>query len=221
MSERRFNEDEVAAIFERAAEAQQAVAKQLPSGDGMTLTELQQIGKEVGLSPDLVAQAARSLERAGQPSGRRFLGLPVGVGRTVELDRKLTDDEWERLVVDLRETFDARGVMKQEGSLRSWTNGNLQILLEPSDTGQRLRMRTVRAASLAWMSAGVMVFGISAVVVMGKFLSGRVVDPSDMGLFVIGAGTFLAGALRLPSWAKERRRQMEEIAKRIVGRTDV
>jgi len=30
-----------------------------------------------------------------------------GVGRTVDLERRLTDAEWDQLVVDLRETFDA------------------------------------------------------------------------------------------------------------------
>ncbi len=85
----------------------------------------------------------KGLDRAGSPTGRRVLGLPLGVGRTVELGRKLTDEEWDHLVVDLRETFDARGQVRQDGSLRQWTNGNLQALLEPTPTGDRLRLRTM------------------------------------------------------------------------------
>src|SRR5512132_171395 len=111
MSERRFNEAEVAAIFERAAEAQQTGQRQLPSGEGMTLSELQEIGREVGLAPELVAQAATSIGLGGRPTSRHFLGLPGGVGRTIDLGRKLSDEEWDRFVVDLRETFDARGTM--------------------------------------------------------------------------------------------------------------
>ncbi|MEX2153276.1 MAG: hypothetical protein WD825_08045 [Gemmatimonadaceae bacterium] len=45
MTERRFNEAEVAAIFERATEAQQTGQRQLPSGEGMTLAQLQEIGR--------------------------------------------------------------------------------------------------------------------------------------------------------------------------------
>jgi DNA-3-methyladenine glycosylase II len=37
----------------------------------------------------------------------------------------LSDDQWDRLVVDLRETFNAAGIVGREGSLRQWRNGNL------------------------------------------------------------------------------------------------
>src|SRR5687767_272399 len=114
MTDRRFNEAEVAAILEKAAEAQHTNSGQLPSGEGMTLAELQAIGSEAGIDPRLVAQAANALDKPGRPTSRSFLGLPIGVGRTIELGRRLSDDEWDRLVVDLRETFDARGTIRQE-----------------------------------------------------------------------------------------------------------
>ena len=61
MSDRRFNEEEVAAIFQQATgdEAQHAPQRQLPSGEGLTLAELQEIGRQVGIPPELVVQAAR------------------------------------------------------------------------------------------------------------------------------------------------------------------
>jgi hypothetical protein len=121
MSDRRFNEAEVDAIFKRATEAQQSRQKALPSGDGMTLAELQEIGREVGIAPELVKQAALSIGLAGNTSSRRFLGIPVGVSRTVDLGRQLTEHEWERLVVDLRETFDAKGTVKRAATPRSPT----------------------------------------------------------------------------------------------------
>jgi len=216
MTERRFSEDEVALIFERATEAQQAARKQLSSGEGMTLAELEQIGREVGIAPELVAQAARSLDRVGVPTGRRFLGLPLGVARTVELGRKLSEDEWERVVVLLRETFDARGAVKHEGGLRQWTNGNLQALLEPGEKGHRLRMRTMHGASLGWMTAGLGVLGVGFVAFAAAALGGGLADAGALGAAAVaGAGLFAAGALRLPGWARERRRQMEEIARRL------
>lgn len=145
MTDRRFNEDEVAAIFQQATLEQQPAKHPLPSGEGLTLAELHDIAREIGVAPEIVTRAAASLTHAGTPTARKFLGFPIGVGRTVELDRKLSEDEWDRLVVDARETFDARGTTRQDGSLRQWTNGNLQILLEPIPTGQRIRMRTTTA----------------------------------------------------------------------------
>jgi hypothetical protein len=216
MSERRFNEAEVAAIFERATEAQQTGQRQLPSGEGMTLAQLQEIGREVGISPEQVAHAANAMAKVGQPTERRFLGLPIGVGRTVELNRRLTDDEWERLVVDLRETFEARGNVKSEGSLRQWTNGNLQALLEPTATGHRVRLKTVKGDARSMIVVGLGMLGVAATGFFGAFAG--LGDAASMGvLAAMGAGMFGAGALRLPAWARQRRQQMEEIAARLTS----
>ena len=223
MAERRYSEEEVAAIFERAAEAQQAVRRQLPAGEGMTLADLHAIGHEVGIPPELVDQAARSVDQHGRDTGARTMfGLPIGVGRTVELGRKLTDEEWERLVVDLRETFDARGQLRADGSLKQWTNGNLQALLEPTATGHRLRMKTVMGGARGMMTGGIALVATGAVTVVASALSGNVAEAlAQVGsLMVVGAAFFTAGAARLPGWAKTRRRQMEGVAARLALTTE-
>jgi hypothetical protein len=223
MSERRYNEAEVAAIFERAAEAQQTGGSQhqLSSREGMTLAQLQEIGREVGIAPELVVEAAHAIDRGGQPTSRRFLGLPVGVGRTIDLGRKLSDEEWERFVVDLRETFDARGTLRGEGSLRQWTNGNLQALLEPTATGHRIRLRTLKGDAVSLIVGGIGAIGVAAAVLLATTLRGGVVEGgtiSSLGLLAtMGVSMFGLGALRLPGWARLRRRQMEEIAGRIAA----
>src|SRR5258708_7249347 len=84
-----------------ATESQQPPQRQLPSGEGLALAELQEIGQQVGIAPEQVARAATSLAEAGTATSRKFLGLTVSVGRTIELDHKLSEDEWDRLVVDL------------------------------------------------------------------------------------------------------------------------
>lgn len=83
--------------------------------EGLTLADLQDIGREVGISPEAVAQAAQSLELRRQAVTRSFLGLPIGVERTVTLNRWLTDARWDQLVVQLRETFRARGTVSPMG----------------------------------------------------------------------------------------------------------
>ncbi len=219
MTERRFSEEEVAEIFERATQSQQGLTRQRAGGDGMTLAELKDIGREVGIDATLVEQAARSLDVAGRPVERKLMGFPVGVGRTVELPRKLTDDEWERLVVDLRETFDARGRVHVEGNLRSWNNGNLQALLEPTSTGHRLRLKTLNAAARTYIGMGsAFIIGGFATFVMRALGSG--LDAGWIGrngtILAIGAAMFAFGALRLPSWARLRRKQMEDVSARLV-----
>ncbi len=218
MTDRRYSEDEVAAIFERAAEAQHTARRQLPPGEGMTLAELQSIGREVGIPPELVADAARSIEQGPRSASRTFLGLPIGVGRTIDLDRRLTDDEWDRLVVDLRETFDARGSVRADGSFRQWTNGNLQALLEPTTAGHRLRLKTVKGDARAFMAGGLAMVGLGAGMLIARVVAGA----GDAGalsamafLAASGIAMFGAGALRVPSWARLRRRQMDGVAARL------
>lgn len=217
MTERRFSEMEVAAIFERTRETLQ---RQLPSGEGgLTLAELQEIGRDVGISSDLIVQAARTIDQVGRQTSRKWLGLPIGVGRTIELDRKLSEDEWERLVVDLRETFDARGTVRHEGSLRSWTNGNLQALLEPTASGHRLRLRTVKGDARSLIITGLAAFGAATALLAAAALRGPF---SDIGMLsalsllgTMGLGMVGIGAFRLPSWARQRREQMEGVAERL------
>ena len=217
MSDRRFNEEEVAAILKDAAEAQYSGDRLLPSSGGLTLAELQSIGREVGISPEMIQKSAQRFNPARQPT-RKLLGLPLGVSQTVEFERRLTDQEWERIVADLRETFEAPGVVRQQGSLRQWTNGNLQALLEPTATGQRLRMSTVKGNAPALVWGGIVVF-TAAAAALGTAIATGVMHDTGLVMSILttmtgGAGMFGAGAGRLPGWARRRQQQMDEIAER-------
>lgn len=216
MDDRRYNEQEVAEIFGRAAEAQGDAMRALPPGEGMTLAELQDIGQQVGMTADAVADAARSLDRQEQRFRRQLLGMTIGVGRTAVLERRLTTDEWERLVVKARETFDARGNVKSEGALRQWTNGNLQVLVEPTEHGDRLRMRTVNGYAQLAIFVGIGVMAVPALVAVVAMAAGlpdigdRLRDLAPLGL--MGAASLGVGLARLRGWARTRLLQMDEIA---------
>lgn len=213
MTDRRYNDDEIAAIFLSAAEGPQTPPVRVPRDEGLTLADLQEIGREVGIPPEAVAQAAQSLAPRGQAASQTFLGLPIGVERSIALNRRLTDEEWEHLVVELRQVFDARGTVRSDGSLRQWTNGNLQALLEPTATGHRLCLRTVKGDARASMSAGLATVGVSAAVAIASAAGGQLghAVPGIVLLLALGVGMFANGALRLPNWARLRRRQMEAI----------
>src|SRR5213592_3205943 len=217
MTERRYNDKEIAAIFRAAAEAQQNPPHDVPRDEGFTLTDLQAIGREVGIPSEAVARAAQALDVRLGAASRTLLGLPIGVARTVNLNRRLTDEEWERLVVQLREVFNARGRTRSEGSLRQWTNGNLQVLLEPTETGHRLRFGTTHGAARASIGAGFAVLGVAATVAVTSALGGSLGSsiPGVAFLALAGVGMIASGALRLPRWARLRERQMEALATRV------
>src|SRR2546423_11036846 len=219
MADRRYNDDEIAAIFRAASEGPQSAHPDVPRDEGLTLADLQAIGREVGISSDAVAHAAHTLDVNRGALPRTFLGLPLRVARTVNLHRRLTDEEWERLVVQLREVFNARGRTRSDGSLRQWTNGNLQVLLEPTDTGHRLRFGTLHGGARASIGAGIAALGVTAAVAISSALGGTLVDaiPGIALLFAAGVGLIASGAVRLPRWARLRERQMEALAARITS----
>ena len=216
MTERRYNQEEVEAIFQRAAEAQQAVPLLKRPDEGMTLGQLQEIGREVGITPEQIGFAAKSIERTGRTTRRTLLGLPIGVGRAVDLDRRLTDSEWERLVVELRDTFDAKGRIKQEGNFRQWSNGNLQVMLEPMGDRHRLRMRTYRAQARTLLAGGTAMIVAALTLFISRASGDHPMDPSKFWTLILLGGTvFGIGAAMIPAWARERQRQMREIAERV------
>jgi hypothetical protein len=219
MSEKRYTEEEVAAIFERAAKTEHAALPAPEESNGMTLAALQDIGREVGISPESIALAARAMDQSGRPASRTFLGLPIGVGRTVELDRPISDADWERLVADLRDTFSARGAVRYDGPFRQWTNGNLQALVEPTANGHRVRLRTLKGDSRTLMAGGMAMLGFATATLIAVVVAGGGIDhASTTGigiLTVLGLGIFGAGALQLPSWARRRRAQIEQVLARL------
>lgn len=219
MSERRYDENETAEIFARAAEARPATPRALPSGEGLTLAELQEIGRQAGMSLEQVAEAARALDRPAQPAPARFLGLTIGVGRTVQLDRRLSDAEWERLVVLLRDTFQARGTLRTDGSLRQWTNGNLQVLVEPSGTGDRVRLKTRNGNAQGFMVTGAGLVGFTGLMTLIGAATGVLAQagylPSLVPIAAMGLVSFGVGVSRLRGWAVTRQQQMDAIAERL------
>ncbi len=217
MDERRYEEAEVAEIFRAAANPRASEGRALAtSAGGFSLAELQAIGGEVGIEPERIAEAAAALDVRGAPAPlRSYLGMPVSVGRTVDLPRTPTDREWEMLLGELRETFGARGKDRSSGGVRAWTNGNLHAYVEPSESGYRLRLGTTKGGAAQGIQMGMA--GVAAGLVLAVLLFAEVLD-EDLSVLLIfavmGAFTLAFNALRLPRWAREREEQMEHIAVR-------
>ena len=217
MTDRRFSDAEVAKIFERATSGH--AVQTTRAAEGMSLAELQRIGEEVGIPAEQVARAALSLSTDEAKPTERFLGMTTGVGHTVHLARKLTDEEWERFIVQVRETFDARGTMTSQGSLKHWSNGNLQVWLEPTEAGHRVRFRTVKGSAPWTLSAGLLASAVSVAGEVTAVLTGVAHDVGLVASFgvlgALGIGVAAATALRLPRWGSTRKAQMEELGARV------
>jgi len=216
--ERKYQEEEVKEILFLAAN--RAEVGRLAGSDkrGLTLSELQDVGLEVGIEPGRITEAAFAVDtrREVLPRGA-FLGVPTSVGRVVDLPRALSDREWEVLVGELRETFGARGKVTSHGGIREWTNGNLHAFLEPTATGDRLRLGTRKGNAMALITMGTLglVIGLSLVTLFVFEELGRAALVLPVLMAAVGGGTLVANAIRLPRWARKREEQMEYIAGRV------
>lgn len=217
-AERRYDEEEIDRIFRIAAEARDSTGRGGGSGpgtgSGMTLRELQEIGEEVGISRKLVARAASSLDTgSGRTRMVRTLGAPTGVERSVALVRPVTDTEWERLVARLRRTFRAQGRVEVMGGLKQWSNGNLQVSLEPGESGYQLRMQTFKGNLRPVLSMAFSMVLAALVLVVVSLVAGTAINmlgPALLAAVGVGVGVLTVGGL--PGWAERRARQMDEIA---------
>lgn len=212
---RRYDDDEVRAIFERATKVEvssvPAVRYDATPGTGLTLDEIQTIGKEAGIDPGRIAEAATALTRFGSgKSTARHYGADVLATHTLELPRILTDLEWDHLVVRLRDAFGAKGEVRKEGSLRTWTHAHkhIQVLLEPTPGGARLRMEWQDWGARQWVDGGVAmggsgIMGVGLFATMTAFANAALAGPALFmaGITVLGAGSWMFGR-----WFADRRR---------------
>lgn len=218
MTPRRYDEEEVAEILRRATQTSDALVPPADRTDGLTIAEIQEIGSEVGIEPSRIEHAARSLEPVDEVGREvRFLGAQQSVSRVVPLERDLSDDEWMRLVVLLRETFDAKGTVETVGPLRTWYNGNLHVHVEPHGDSHRVRMHTLKG-NVREMSLIGGVFLFMAIMMGSLIFLNRGIDPAliiSAAFGVAGLGVLGTTRLSLPRWAAERTEQMERLAERI------
>lgn len=216
-NEREYDEGEIREILDLAV-SMEDVGRLAPTTEhGLTLSQLQEVGREAGIDPARIEEAAHAIAQRGLEAPRRTsMGMPVSVGRTIPLPRALTDREWEELVVELRETFGARGWVGSVGSIREWRNGNLHALVEPTGGGYRLRLGTRKAGAIARNRLGMVGLAVGLVALPFIAMSGgdlmELTLPAALGALALGLNLS-----SLPRWARQREQQMERIAGRVAA----
>ncbi|MDX2184284.1 MAG: hypothetical protein SFW08_09890 [Gemmatimonadaceae bacterium] len=220
--ERRFSDDEIARILEAAA--QESAERAVDAGAdvearGLTLSQLKAVASEAGLDPAALERAAAAVAR-GDHRGtmiRRSFGLPVAVARTVPLGRQVSDAAWDRMVVRLREVFDAPGRLIREGTLREWRNGNLRVVLEPTPQGHRLRFSTRRGDSSVIPALGALLLLVAILLSSAFVAAGGEGAPwwSPALLGVMGSVALLRNLVVLPRWARRRQEQIESLGREL------
>lgn len=205
-AERRLSDDDVSLVLRRAGE--------MTAQQGMTVVQVEEIARDVGISPEAVQRAlAEAASGALRPASvERSLGLTTGLSKDVLLPGVLTEPGWDVLVSTLRSTFSTQGKQSRSGVVREWRNGRLRVAVEPTAGGHRLRMSTDKEGALR---APLLLGGLLLVEAVACFVAS-----SDPKLHLIGGGLIALGAavtawpfLSLPKWASTRAQQFDGIAR--------
>lgn len=220
--ERHFNEQEIAAILKRAAADHEPMRTH---GRGLTLAELQQVGREAGISAESITRAAASIGHMApnSPPPTTTLGVPVSVARTLELGGSFSGEDWDRLVADLQETFHAPGEVRRVGSLREWRHGNLVAHVEATQSGYRLRIHRVYELARSGLIGGAVLLAMGLFFVLlvaakeGDADLAKLLFTSMFGL--VGLGSIGVSAYKVRQWRSRTEQKMETIVNRTFERS--
>ena len=162
---RKFSDDEVREILERAV--QRSASKALTSSDGMSLADLKSIAAEVGIDPVRIEEAARSVVVApgSRPAGLWGGPLRLHAERVVEGEPGGADAP--DLIAVIRRVTGRQGEVHEVGGALEWSDKGGSVTHYVSVSG-RDGKSTIRAgADLSAMAVGTLL----PAGVVGAFIS--------------------------------------------------
>ena len=198
-----YNEKEIGAILKRAAEL--SLDETGPNAAGLSIEELQQVGSEAGLDPDLIIRAAAEMQQSVPSRERNLFGGPISYNNDFVLEGEIDASTWEEMVSAIRSTFKDPGMVSTRESVFEWTsqsetekaqvtalvsNGKTKMtvywtepviavpLFIPSLIGTIISLPIV-IESLEWSgfpAAAVIISVFLTLFSLGRFAVGRVVD---------------------------------------------
>ncbi len=115
-----YDEKEIGSILKRAAELSHNDAGS--DSLGLSLEELQQLGKEAGINPDFILKAATEIgAQKSRSEGKNFYGGPVSYSSELVLEGEITASDWEEMLVKVRDCFKDPGIVSTRENTFEWT----------------------------------------------------------------------------------------------------
>jgi hypothetical protein len=139
---RRFTDREVAVILRKASEIEEKEGRVEGGGGGLSLQDLLDIAREVGISPDAMDRAVRELGRRSPPPG--WAGAPL-VRRAVHVvEGELDRSGIARLMHLVDDRADGAGSLTEALGAVRWTSDDrfstTQVSVTPADGRTRVEV---------------------------------------------------------------------------------
>ena len=214
VGERRYTEEELALILNRAAERQEGVQSSAPR---YTLAEIQEIAAGAGISPEHVASVATTLRDARAPRGGGLLGAPDRFRFEESIDGEVADDVVGELFDLVRRTLGLQGEVTEALGTLEW-KGQDSLGWNYVTVGRRggrttigvLSARSDAAAATATFAGMGAIFGSGGLTAALSSIGG-LADPLA-AIVGIGLGTTGVWAALRATWRR--------YARKVVARTE-
>ena len=152
--ERRYTDDEVALILRRAAELGGETGP--PRSEGLSLAEIQQVAREVGIDPATVARAAAALPTRKRDRLAAVLGGPMHVRLEATMPGRASDADLGRILQSIRRAAGRQGRATQVLDSVEWRTSSesegsqLFVTVTTGDDGTTIEVTGDRQ-STAWL----------------------------------------------------------------------
>jgi hypothetical protein len=119
-ADRRYADQEVALVLQRAAELEERRSDST-AARGLTLRELHEIAKEVGLSPDVIDEALAAIQAGARPRSGALLGAPLSSKLVRGVRGHLGEEALQRLLRVVEEHVEETGTVSEALGTVRWT----------------------------------------------------------------------------------------------------
>jgi hypothetical protein len=188
----RYSEQQMALILKRAAELQEGADGR---GSELSLSEIQEVAAEAGISPSYVAEAAAELLRPGPRVG--WLGAPTRFHEERIIAAVLSPTGTGELVAYARRELGLHGQVTQVLDTVEWSAqspfGWTFITLAPRGGGTRIAVTAARGDQA--LLVGLAGLGIGVLTALGGAVVALSVADSPLVASLIIAGAGVAGAV--------------------------
>lgn len=209
-TERRYTDQEVALILRRAVNQQRAGAVR---ADGLSLAQLRDIAREIGVDPDLVDEAAGELPAVQPGPVARFFGGPTVHDIRLDFETTPSSEKLQELVMAIRTALRHQGRTQEIMGSLEWQSvgepSQVAVTVTPHAGRTDVHILVDRGAAATLVGFGSL--GLGAVLAA---ISGAVLEPGIAGgVGLMGGG--LAGGVLLARviWMRNTRRFRDKLAR--------
>ena len=208
--ERRYSDEELRRIIEDATRSELQPKEVARQQEGLTLAEIREIAREVGIDPGAVDRAAASLLATesidAAPSSRVFSRVRH---EETMIPRPLTDSEMRLVALQAERVLGRRGSLYSAGDFVEWRDGRDRLYVGIVRGEQRTRVRVIADQTSEVFAGCAAIAGLGLIMVPTVAGSGTIAVP---GLVLLAVAVY--GVIRL-FW-KQRRDQARKDLKELL-----